>query len=68
VAPVSSPSSDSHPSGAPSTPPDERQRIIDALAACAGNQSRAAKVLGVSRRTLVARLDEYKIPRPKKSV
>ena len=46
--------------------PDERQRIIDALAACAGNQSRAAKRLGIPRRTFVARLDEYKIPRPKK--
>ncbi|HVZ75187.1 MAG TPA: sigma 54-interacting transcriptional regulator [Polyangia bacterium] len=51
-----------------SGPPDERQRIVDALAACAGNQSRAAKILGISRRTLVARLDDYKIPRPKKSV
>ena len=47
-------------------PPDERQRIIDALAACAGNQSRAAKMLGMPRRTFVSRLDEYKIPRPKK--
>jgi transcriptional regulator with PAS, ATPase and Fis domain len=47
-------------------PPDERQRIIDALAACAGNQSRAAKRLGMPRRTFVSRLDEYRIPRPKK--
>jgi transcriptional regulator with PAS, ATPase and Fis domain len=45
---------------------DERQRIIDALAAHAGNQSRAAKALGIPRRTFVARLDQYKIPRPKK--
>src|SRR5262249_3618911 len=43
----------------------ERQRIIDALEHCAGNQSRAAKVLGISRRTLVARLTEYNIPRPR---
>jgi transcriptional regulator with PAS, ATPase and Fis domain len=49
-------------------PPDERQRIIDALAACAGNQSRAAKMLGIPRRTFVARLDQYKIPRPKKDL
>jgi transcriptional regulator with PAS, ATPase and Fis domain len=47
---------------------DERQRIIEALAACAGNQSRAAKMLGIPRRTFVARLDQYKIPRPKKPV
>jgi two-component system response regulator AtoC len=51
-----------------SGPPDERQRIMDALAACAGNQSRAAKMMGMPRRTFVARLDEYKIPRPKKTV
>jgi transcriptional regulator with PAS, ATPase and Fis domain len=49
-------------------PRDERQRIIEALAACAGNQSRAAKMLGMPRRTFVARLDEYKIPRPKKEI
>jgi transcriptional regulator with PAS, ATPase and Fis domain len=48
--------------------PDERQRIIDALSACAGNQSRAAKMLGMPRRTFVSRLDEYKILRPKKPV
>jgi two-component system, NtrC family, response regulator AtoC len=44
----------------------ERALIIDALAACAGNQSRAAKMLGMPRRTFVARLDRYQIPRPKK--
>jgi transcriptional regulator with PAS, ATPase and Fis domain len=44
----------------------ERDRIINALAACAGNQSRAAKMLGIPRRTFVSKLDAYKIPRPKK--
>ncbi len=43
---------------------DERQRIIDALAQCAGNQTRAAEVLGISRRTLVNRLGEYGLARP----
>jgi DNA-binding NtrC family response regulator len=62
-----SPSETSLPT-VPAGPPDERQRIIDALAACAGNQSRAAKMLGVPRRTFVARLDQYKILRPKKPV
>jgi DNA-binding NtrC family response regulator len=42
----------------------ERERIIDALGRCSGNQSAAARLLGISRRTLVARLSEYKIPRP----
>jgi DNA-binding NtrC family response regulator len=44
----------------------ERQRIIDALKACGGNQTRAAEMLGISRRTLVNRLDQYDLPRPRK--
>jgi len=47
-------------------PADERQRIIDALDRCGGNQKEAAKVLGISRRTLVYRLDAYGLPRPRK--
>jgi DNA-binding NtrC family response regulator len=42
----------------------ERERIIEALRLCGGNQTRAARVLGVSRRTLVSRLGDYGIPRP----
>jgi two-component system, NtrC family, response regulator AtoC len=42
----------------------ERKRIVDALERCSGNQSAAARLLGISRRTLVARLAEYNIPRP----
>ena len=44
----------------------ERQRIIDALKTCGGNQTRAAEMLGISRRTLVNRLDQYDLPRPRK--
>jgi DNA-binding NtrC family response regulator len=44
----------------------ERQRIVDALEQCAGNQSRAAELLGMSRRVFVARLDTHGIPRPRK--
>jgi DNA-binding NtrC family response regulator len=44
----------------------ERKRILDALAECGGNQTRAAKLLGMRRQSLVARLDEYGIPRPRK--
>jgi two-component system, NtrC family, response regulator AtoC len=44
----------------------ERRRIEEALELCAGNQSRAAKVLGISRATLVSRLNLYGMPRPRK--
>jgi DNA-binding NtrC family response regulator len=44
----------------------ERQRIADALASCSGNQTKAAALLGFSRRTLVSRLDDYGFPRPRK--
>jgi two-component system response regulator AtoC len=44
----------------------ERRRILDALEECGGNQSRAAKMLGISRRTLINRLDDYGVARPRK--
>jgi two-component system, NtrC family, response regulator AtoC len=45
----------------------ERARIAQALEQCAGNQTRAAKVLGISRRTLINYLERLNMPRPKKS-
>lgn len=51
-------------SGKPPAHLSERERIEHALASCAWNQTRAAKLLGVSRQTLVTRLDRYAIPRP----
>ncbi len=44
----------------------ERARIVGALEECGGNQSRAAKMLGMSRKALLRRLDLYDIPRPRK--
>jgi two-component system response regulator AtoC len=44
----------------------ERERILAALAACAGNQSRTARELGISRKVLLARLDSYGVKRPRK--
>jgi two-component system response regulator AtoC len=46
---------------------DELQRIMDALDRCAGNQTKAARLLKISRGTLVSRLDAYRLPRPRKS-
>jgi len=45
---------------------DERARIIRALERCAGNQTHAARLLGVSRRTLISRIERYDLPRPRK--
>ena len=57
----------------PARPPElpaaalsERARIIEALAACGGNQSRAAKMLGTARSTLAIKIEVYGIPRPRK--
>jgi DNA-binding NtrC family response regulator len=50
---------------APAGPAEERQQILAALERCAGNQTRAAKMLGISRRTLVTRLGDYALPRPR---
>jgi DNA-binding NtrC family response regulator len=58
------------PGGSPSAAAlpgeDERERILRVLAECGGNQSRAAKALGIARSTLVLRLNEYQVPRPRK--
>jgi hypothetical protein len=42
----------------------ERERIVRALDTCAGNPTRAARMLAMSRTTLVQRLQLYGIPRP----
>jgi two-component system response regulator AtoC len=51
----------------PSTGPaaDERKRIMAALSVHAGNQTRAARLLGMSRRSLITRLQALGIARPR---
>jgi transcriptional regulator with PAS, ATPase and Fis domain len=44
----------------------EKQRILDALAKSGGNQSQAGKLLGISRYTLMSRMEEHGIARPRK--
>jgi two-component system response regulator AtoC len=56
------------PTGMALTPAQaaERERIVQILADCAGSQTEAAKVLGIARGTLIARLERYGIPQPRK--
>ncbi len=44
---------------------EERAWILNALAQCGGNQTQAARRLGISRGTLVSRLKAYGIRRPR---
>ncbi|HUQ05174.1 MAG TPA: sigma 54-interacting transcriptional regulator [Kofleriaceae bacterium] len=43
----------------------DRTAVMAALDECAGNQTRAAKKLGIARTTLVTKLRLYRIPRPR---
>jgi DNA-binding NtrC family response regulator len=44
----------------------EKRRVIRALDQCQGNQTRAAAQLGISRWTLIERIKQYGLPRPRK--
>jgi two-component system response regulator AtoC len=57
---------DEEPSPGASGETLERDTIVAALDAAGGNQTEAAKRLGIARGTLIAKLDVLKIPRPRK--
>jgi DNA-binding NtrC family response regulator len=44
----------------------ERSRVIEALGKTCGNQTYAARLLGISRRALIERIQKYGLPRPRK--
>jgi two-component system, NtrC family, response regulator AtoC len=45
----------------------ERRRIAEALASCGGNQTRAAKLLGIGRSTLIKRIQAHGLTRPRRA-
>jgi DNA-binding NtrC family response regulator len=45
---------------------DERERILEALRSAFGNQTEAARMLGISRQTLLKKLDRLGVGRPRK--
>jgi DNA-binding NtrC family response regulator len=51
----------------PGTADTRRARIAEALARCGGNQTRAARLLGVPRRTLLRQIERLQIPRPRRA-
>jgi DNA-binding NtrC family response regulator len=44
----------------------EKAKILETLERCSGNQTRTAQMLGISRGTLIARLEAFGISRPRK--
>jgi two-component system nitrogen regulation response regulator NtrX len=60
------------PPGSPSSSPSceaaeelSRERVLEALAATAWNQTRVAKLLGIPRNKLIRLMERYNIPRPR---
>ncbi len=65
ATPLTRPAGEVHPTVAPDVE-GERAKVVAALDLHGGNQTLAARALGISRRTMLNRLDAYAIPRPRK--
>ncbi|MDP2274652.1 MAG: sigma 54-interacting transcriptional regulator [Archangium sp.] len=65
ATPLTRPAGEVHPMVAPDVE-GERAKVVAALELHGGNQTLAARALGISRRTMLNRLDAYAIPRPRK--
>jgi DNA-binding NtrC family response regulator len=63
-APAATAPPNPEPAGLTAAERDERQRIIEVLDRCAGNQTAAARMLNISRSTMVEKLKRYGIRRP----
>jgi two-component system response regulator AtoC len=64
-APPPTPIPASAPTYAPAGSDEERARIVAALEKFAGNQTYAARELGIARSTLVVKMTAYNLPRPR---
>ncbi len=63
-AKAAAPTPNSEPAGLTTAEREDRQRVIDVLDRCAGNQTAAARMLNISRSTMVEKLKRYGIRRP----
>ena len=69
---IATPWASAVPAGAPSESlreqlqREEKARVLDALVRARGNQTEAAKLLGVARRTLINKIEAFGIERPRK--
>jgi len=61
MSPVQPPDSDPRPTASVSLAQSKKEQILAALEACHGNKSKAADMLGISRRTIHRKLNEWKI-------
>ena len=64
-APPPAAAGDAQAEALPVAQAEERAGIVAALDACAGNQTRAARRLGIARSTLATKLAIFRIPRPR---